>query len=103
MTVSVASSPILFRIASAPLAYRAATYDVAGSAPLRASSVAAIRASTASSASRAIDRVRVLQDRLDRVPFALVEPLVEAALAAGVAGDAANLLDDQQDRVAVAI
>src|SRR5207302_10309753 len=39
----------------------------------------------------------------DDIPLSVLEALVEAALAAGVARDAAHLLDDQQDAVAVAV
>src|SRR5947207_5424822 len=42
-TVSVASSPIFFSIASSPLAKSCATYDLAGSPPFRSLMVAAMR------------------------------------------------------------
>src|SRR6185437_10127213 len=102
-SVSVASSPILRSTRSSDVASSDATYDAAGSASLRASMTAAIRASTSASSVAAIDGGRILEDRLDGLPFVAFEPPVEAALAAGVAGDAAHLLDNEQDRVAIAI
>src|SRR5206468_10285078 len=105
MTASVASSPIFFRMASSPRANSDATYDDFGSAFLRDSIVPATRASTESSARSpvAIDRVRVFQHGLDRYPLVALEPLVKAALASGMTGDAADLFDDQEDCIAVAI
>src|SRR5439155_26651559 len=105
MTVSVASSPIFFRIASSPRANSDATYDDFGSASLRASIVAARRVRTESSPASAIaiDRVRIFEHRFDDDPFAIFEPLVKAALPARMTGNAADLFDDQKDRVAVAV
>src|SRR5258708_23432610 len=51
----------------------------------------------------AVNRLRVLEDRLDIMPRAVFETPEEAARVAGVAADAAFLLDDEQDRVAVAV
>src|SRR5690348_12980947 len=102
-SVSVASSPILRSTRSSGAASNDATYDAAGSAALRDSMTAAIRASTSASSVAAIDGGRILEDRLHGLPLVAFEPPVEAALAAGMAGDAAHLLDDQQDRVAIAI
>src|SRR5438105_55210 len=104
MTVSVASSPIFLRIPSSPRANRNATYDDFGSASLRASIAAARRASTESSPSPvAIDRVRILQHRFDWNPFPVFEPLVKTALPACMTGDAADLFDEQKNRVVVAV
>src|SRR5205809_2274390 len=105
MTVSVASSPIFFRIASSPRANSEATYDDFGSASLRASIAAARRARTESSLASAIaiDRVRILQHGFDHNPFSIFQPLIKAALPACMTGDAADLFDDQKDRIAVAV
>src|SRR5690606_18694674 len=50
-----------------------------------------------------VDGVGVLQLLVHRVPDAVAQHAVEAALAAGVAGDAADLLDLQHDHVGVAV
>src|SRR5690606_25265664 len=50
-----------------------------------------------------IDMFRVLDDRITIVPLAVTENLVEAAFPAGMAGDAAALLDLHDDDVVVAI
>ena len=108
MTVSVASSPIFFRIASSPL--REQRGDVGRArdrrpGALRSSRRAASRTSLARSAvSHGRRSPRGSLSTGSTVdPCAVVEPLEEAALAPGVAGDAARLLDDEQDRVVVAV
>src|SRR5882672_2070622 len=115
MTASVASSPIFLIIASSPFANSVATYDVAGSAPRLAAIVAVSRCNTSSHVGRvalpagfsgisfAIDRPRVLEHRFDRAPGAVLEPLKETAVPAGMTSDAAALFDDEQDRIVVAI
>src|SRR5690606_16381802 len=50
-----------------------------------------------------VDFARVLQDRVDAAPFALLEAAVVAALAAGVASDATKLLDPVAQAVAVTV
>src|SRR3954469_11715797 len=110
MTVSVASSPIFFRMASSPFAKSAATYDNAGSACTRDRIVAAMRSRTSSRCDCAvpdsviaINRPRVLDDRFRVDPALVLESLEKAAFAPGVAGNAAALLDQEKDRVVVAI
>src|SRR5688500_14411449 len=56
-----------------------------------------------SSFSLFVDERRILEHRIHRYPFPLLEYPEKAALAAGVAGDAADLLHAQQHRVGVAI
>src|SRR5450631_291870 len=51
----------------------------------------------------AIDDFRILDDGLDRVPGAVVEPLEETAVPAGMTRDPACLFDDQQNCVVVAV
>src|SRR5690242_8544015 len=66
--------------------------------------MAATRARTSSPGSLvAIHGIRILEHRLDGMPFAVVEAPIEAALAPGVAGDAAEGFDEQQDRIAIAV
>src|SRR4051812_485079 len=56
-----------------------------------------------------VDAFRVFQDRIDRLPFAVLVTLEEARVAAGVAGDCrragagAGLLDLEQDHIVVAV
>src|SRR5512137_45485 len=69
--------------------------------------IAASRSSTSwrvvAESAMAVDSARILDDRFHFHPAAAVEPLEEAALAPRVAGNAAGLLDDEQQRVVVAI
>ena len=104
-TVSVASSPIFFRIASSPLA--ASARDVRASAGSRLRAAAIVAASRAQASSRvrslmrgiAIDVSGILAAPARSSTHALAfESLEEAAVASGVAGDAAELLDFEQDR-----
>src|SRR5512146_1993940 len=96
MTVSVASSPIFFRIASSPLANSAATYDEAGSALLRDSIVCARRCRTSPPSCSAAICARLLEHGFDAHPALVFETVEKAALVARVAGDAAGLIDDEQ-------
>jgi hypothetical protein len=50
-----------------------------------------------------VDQFRILEHRIHRQPTIAVELAVKAALAPGMAGNAARLLDDEQHHVAVAI
>ena len=91
ITISVASSPIFFRIASGPL--REQPRDVARAGigararldhrrqPRQRVVALAVRSSSVCRS------LRILQDRLDRVPGAVLVALEEAGVAAGVAGD----------------
>src|SRR5690606_3565727 len=49
------------------------------------------------------DLVGVTQHRVHRLPAVAVEPAEEAGMATGVAGDAAHLLDLEQDHVGIAV
>src|SRR5690606_9330457 len=51
----------------------------------------------------AVDLVGVTQHRVHRLPAVAVEPAEEAGMATGVAGDAAHLLDLEQDHVGIAV
>src|SRR4029453_2786028 len=51
----------------------------------------------------AVNRLGILEDGLDIMPRAVFEPLEEELLVARGAPDSALLLDDEQDRVAVAV
>jgi len=51
----------------------------------------------------AVDGSRVLQHGFDFDPAIAFQPPEETALASGMAGDAADLLDQEQDGVTVAI
>src|SRR5512132_1119879 len=59
--------------------------------------------SAAGASTGAIDRLRILEHGLDRFPAIVLEPQKKAAFASGVARDPAQLLDDDEDRVVVAI
>src|SRR5439155_11592363 len=115
ITVSVASSPIFFRIASSPLANSRATYEVAGSPPL-ASLRASIRSARRFRVSLTawsrlllslVNTFRIFQHRFDGQPFAILgvalELLEKAGMAAGMAGDAVDLFNFQQHHILVAI
>src|SRR5688572_7087311 len=106
-SVSAASSASFFSIASSPFAARLATYEVFGSALRRsamtAPSLSRISASLICGSSFVVNLPRVLHDRVGRHPFAAVEAPEETTFAAGVAGDAALLLDLQQHHVFVAV
>src|SRR6202521_4924634 len=51
----------------------------------------------------AIDGFRILDDGLDGVPGAVVEPLEKTPVPAGMTGNSASLFDDQQNCVVVAV
>jgi hypothetical protein len=53
--------------------------------------------------SRVVDGVWVFQHRIDGFPLGVFIDAVEAAFTPGVAGDAAQLLDHQDDHVGVAV
>src|SRR3989344_5882339 len=104
MMVSTDSSPTFSRILFKPLWYRLATYELSAAAPLRSSSTWARRVNVSLMfVSCAIDGVWIFQDRVDSRPVAVLENAVEAALAAGMTGNVANLLDHQDDHVGVAV
>ena len=75
----------------------------------RSSMIEAMRSSVSASPvficarSFAVDQRGILEDGVGRDPSAVLEPAEEAALAAGVAGDAGGLLDPQQERVGIAV
>src|SRR5665213_2203181 len=62
-----------------------------------------MRARTLSSALIRVDLLRVLQHGFHIAPAIAFQPAEEAARMAGVTGDAARLLDQQQDRIGVAV
>src|SRR6476660_3773973 len=63
-----------------------------------------MRASTSAVDSvMAIDGRRIFDDRVRSLPFAAVQPAIKTALATRMARNATLRLDDQQDRVAVAV
>src|SRR5471032_1783499 len=102
--VSTDSSPTFSRILFKPLWYRLATYELSAAAPLRSSSTWARRVKVSlMGVSCGIDSVRIFQDRIDSFPVAVLEDAVEATLAAGMAGDVADLLDHQDDHVGVTV
>src|SRR5471030_968475 len=104
MMVSTDSSPTFSRILFKPLWYRLATYELSAAAPLRSSSTSArrVRVSLMGVSCR-IDGVRVFEYRVDGFPVAVLEDAVEAALAAGMTGDVADLLDHQDDHIGVTV
>ena len=94
ITISVASSPIFFRIASVPLREQARDVALVGvAAAARLDHLRQARQRVAATSGSAcpcrsfVDALRIFQDRLDAVPRAVLVALEEARVPPGVAGD----------------